>query len=115
MVTAAREKLCHGSELVLDRYVVSFTVSQVRKDIPTLQLPPTSGGYCATFVEHMYQVQRVPQATAGDGANHRCRLASGASLLGNEGRLSGGTEVYNKSASTTGGRGTKTETPSRIV
>ena len=60
-------------------------------------------------------VQRVPQATAGGGANQRCRLASGASRLGNEGRLSGGTEIYNKSDSTTGGRGTKTESPSRIV
>ena len=79
-----------------------------------MQLPPTSGGVQHVFV-HMYQVQRVPQATAGGGANQRCRQASGASLLGNEGCISGGTEVYNKSASTMGGRGTKTETPSTIV
>ena len=62
-----------------------------------------------------HQIQRIPQATAGGGANQRCRLASGAPLLGNEGRLPGGTEVYHKSAPTTVGRGTKTETPSRIV
>ena len=35
----------------------------------------------------LYKVQRVAQDTAGGGANQRCRLASGASFLGNEGRL----------------------------